>query len=639
MRITKAISFWAGTFLIAACLPGLSGVALGKVLTAQGSQTAHLAPQAATQSTNPTPPATPPAEANASDATPSSSNITALKPEQTRAVLDKLFLAESRIKDLLATLQTTSWKITDAERQKIDQSIGAAQQKVQDLEKWRYQFYYHLKNLEDRQNTEAAIRSLEPVAASLGAAMDQYQGATQGSQFQQASQALAGVADQLNPHVAVPEASQKAAPSPAPAAAVAEPAAQPAPQTAVPSPPASKPAETTQAAPPPPSTATTVTPEQDKAALDKLFLAESRIKDLLSTLQTTSWKMTDTGRQEIDQSISSAQQKIQDLERWRYQCYYHLDDLADAQKTQAGIESLQPGVAAIGTSAGQYQGAATAAQFQQASQELASLEGQLQPYVSEMEARMKAPGGGPALETEVIKALPNIKPLNSIVTQPPPLSAAQVKQLLYRVYVAAFRIKDLLSQEQPEKWKAPSAAVNAFNASRRDLLKNLATLEHWRERLSERPADLNSGFQTYVSIDHLLEPLEGVTLRVARYQSPRIAANYQKTTSDLRTQQDDLLPYLTFLFRNHDQAVQMYQTDLVNCQNTLGFAMHGLRPQATLMKNVLPQFQGRNVRKHQPAEKASTAKTGTAKKRTSSHQTRRKRHHRATHSAAPASGH
>ncbi|MGH7866131.1 MAG: hypothetical protein ACREP9_00540, partial [Candidatus Dormibacteraceae bacterium] len=314
-----------------------------------------------------------------------------------------------------------------------------------------------------------------------------------------------------------------------------------------------------------------MTPDQVKSLLDKLFLAESRIKDLLSTLQTTSWKATDAQHQEIDQSISSAQQKIQDLERWRYRFYYHLDDLAAGQKTQAALESLQPVVASVGASAGQYQGAVEGGQFQRVSQDLAAVKSQLKPYVSEMEARMKellspaakTPGGGPGLQTEVINAQPNIKPLTSIITHPPPLSDQQLKQLLYEVYVPAFRIKDLLNQEQPEKWEAPATEQNAFNASRQELLKNLTNLENWRQHFSRHSSDLNSGFETYISIDRVLQPLESVTLRVAQYESPGLAANYQKTASDLRARQYDLLPYLTFLFKNHDQSVQMYQTDLV----------------------------------------------------------------------------
>jgi len=356
--------------------------------------------------------------------------------------------------------------------------------------------------------------------------------------------------------------------------------------------------------------------------------------------------VTDTERQEIYQSVSSVQQKIQDLEKWRYQFYYHLDDLADGKKTQSAVEDLQPVVASIGASASAHQSTAAGSQFQQASQDLAGAADQLKPYISGMEARMKAllssttklPGGGAGLETEVIRAQPNIKPLSSMVTQPPPLSAAQVKQLLYRVYVPAYRIKDLLSQEQPGKWKAPATEQNAFSASRQELSKDLANLEHWRSLFSEHPADLNSGFQTYVAIDRLFEPLENVTLRVEQYESPQAAADYEKSGSDLRAREDDLLPYLTFLFTHRDQTVQMYLTDLSNCQNQLGFAMHGLQTPATPMKNVLPQFQGRNVHKRKAEEKKPVAKRAAAKKRAASHRRRKKRHPHPTQSGAASSG-
>jgi hypothetical protein len=397
--------------------------------------------------------------------------------------------------------------------------------------------------------------------------------------------------------------------------------------------------------PAPAQTAASMTPDQARAVLNELFLAEARVKDLLGTLQTTSWKMTDAERQEIDQTMASAQEKLQDLERWRYQLYYHLGDFAAAQKTQAAASGLQPLVAAIGAAAGQHQGAASARDFEQATQALAQAIDHLKPYASGLEVGMKAtreptaqgPGGGPKLQTEVIKPRPNVQPITSTVTQPPPLNPQQLKDLLYKVYVPAFRIKDLLSQEQPQQWKAPATVINAFNSSRQDLLASLRKLERWRGAFAVHPASLNTGFETYVAIDRVLEPLESVILGVAHYESPRLAAQYQQAGSDLRARQKDLIPYLNFLFNTHDQTVTTYQTDLVNCQNQLGYAMHGLRAQATPMKNVLPEFEGRNVQRRRAAAQAK-AKRRSSIQRGSSRQSKKKRRHHAVHPAAGPSG-
>jgi hypothetical protein len=393
-----------------------------------------------------------------------------------------------------------------------------------------------------------------------------------------------------------------------------------------------------------PSSAVTLPAAQTRAVLDKLFLAESRIQDLLGMLQPAAWKMNDAGHEEIDQTVSSAKTHLQDLENSRYQLYYHLNDVSDGRKVLSVIKSLQPQVASIAATAANYQGVAVQLEFQQAGQDLANAEDQLEPFISTMEARLKAllsPGrntasGEPGLETEVIRTQPNIKPLSSIVTEPPPLSASQVKALLYKVYVPAYRIKDLLSQEQPEKWKATSTDKNAFAASRRDLLNSLIELERWRSLFSEHPTDQDSGFKTYVSIDRVLEPLEGVTLRVGRYESPRLAANYAHAGGDLRARQSDLLPYLNFLFTHSDEAVQMYQTDLSNCQNQLGFAMHGLRSAAVPMKNVVPQFQGRNVAKRE-AERMAKVKARASRKRASRQAAHKRHRHHAVHARAASS--
>ena len=105
------------------------------------------------------------------------------------------------------------------------------------------------------------------------------------------------------------------------------------------------------------------------------------------------------------------------------------------------------------------------------------------------------------------------------------------------------------------------------------------------------------GFETYAGISEVLPPIERLTAIVSRYNNLTLEGEFNQTWNDMLTLQQSLKPYLSFLLRNHDQIFLTMETNLYGCQNQLGYQDRKAAGSAKYMRNVLPDFKGRRVRK------------------------------------------
>jgi len=198
------------------------------------------------------------------------------------------------------------------------------------------------------------------------------------------------------------------------------------------------------------------------------------------------------------------------------------------------------------------------------------------------------------------------------------LEPAQVKTLLHKVWLAQYRIDDLLAQVRAERWKMPDAARKSFGQTLENLRKVLASEADWRAQLDERPDSLYLGFETYVAINAVLPRLDGVARAVSQYENASFGAQYSQAANQLFDLQQSLQPHLAFLLKNQDGLLLATQTNLASCQNELGYALHNKEGRATPMKNVAPVFKGGKLPHHatEPAgnKKRTRAKTAGASK-------------------------
>ncbi len=220
------------------------------------------------------------------------------------------------------------------------------------------------------------------------------------------------------------------------------------------------------------------------------------------------------------------------------------------------------------------------------------------------------PPGAPAT------AEPPVEKISTPSPAPPPVTAspepgfmqpAQVKALLHKVWLAQFRINDLLAQVKPERWKISDTARQSFNQTLENLRKGLAAQEDWRSQFEQRPDSMYLGYELYVAMNSLLPRLDGVAKSVSQNENSSLGAQYSQAENQLFDLQQSLQPYLTYLMRNRDEVLYATQTNLASCENQLGYALHGRLGRATPMKNVAPVFKG-HPRHRRPKEAESGGK-------------------------------
>jgi len=213
--------------------------------------------------------------------------------------------------------------------------------------------------------------------------------------------------------------------------------------------------------------------------------------------------------------------------------------------------------------------------------------------------KVVAPGQPPAV--------PSPQPSTSGYLEP-----AQLKVLTHKIWLAQYRLNDLLLQVHPEKWKIPPAARQSFDQSLDSLRKSIAAEEDWRSQFDARPDSLYLGFQTYMAISAVLPRVDGVAHGVSKYENASFGGQFSQAANQLFDLQQLIEPHLAYLLKNQDNAMLIIQTNLASCQNELNFAEHDKEGHATPMKNIAPDFKGRKRAAH-VAPNASGPKTSNAK--------------------------
>src|SRR5208337_287247 len=155
------------------------------------------------------------------------------------------------------------------------------------------------------------------------------------------------------------------------------------------------------------------------------------------------------------------------------------------------------------------------------------------------------------------------------------MEPVQVKALAHKIWIAEYRITDLLTQVHPEKWKVSNITRNSFYQMQRNLQKALVGLEEWRAQFEKRPDSMYFGFQTYAAINAALPRLDGVARAASQFENPSLGAQYSQAGNELFDLQQALEPYIAYLLHNPDQLIYAAQTNLAGCQNELGNALRG----------------------------------------------------------------
>ncbi len=192
------------------------------------------------------------------------------------------------------------------------------------------------------------------------------------------------------------------------------------------------------------------------------------------------------------------------------------------------------------------------------------------------------------------------------------MDAAQVKALTHKIWMAEYRINDLLTQVHPEKWKASKVTLNSFNQTLENLHKALEALEEWRAQFEKRPDSIYFGFQTYAAINAALPRLDGVGRAASQFENTSLGAQYSQAGDQLFDLQQALQPYIAYLLRSPDQLLYVAQSNLAGCQDALGNALRGQGGPAKPLKNTFVEFHPRRRRDGQP-DNRRTSREGEKK--------------------------
>lgn len=191
------------------------------------------------------------------------------------------------------------------------------------------------------------------------------------------------------------------------------------------------------------------------------------------------------------------------------------------------------------------------------------------------------------------------------------LEPAQVKELLRKVWLAEYRINDLLTEVHPERWKLADAARDSFRQTLETLRAQMAALEGWRSQLNGRPDNAYLAYATHAAMGAVLPRLDAVARSVTQRENASLGAQFSQADNQLFDLQQGLGLYLGALLRYQDQVLQATQGNLAACQNDLGYALRGRAAAAKPMKNVLPNFRGRGRSSQRAVATPSTKKTQT----------------------------
>jgi hypothetical protein len=125
-----------------------------------------------------------------------------LEPEQVRALLHRIWLAEYRTNDLLTEVQPDRWKLEEAPRKSFLQILAALQSQLEALASWRSQFEQRPDSAYLGFMTYATIAGILPRLDGVGRSIAQHENVSLGAQFSQAGNQLFDLQQALQPYLA-----------------------------------------------------------------------------------------------------------------------------------------------------------------------------------------------------------------------------------------------------------------------------------------------------------------------------------------------------------------------------------------------------------------------------------------------------
>jgi len=371
------------------------------------------------------------------------------------------------------------------------------------------------------------------------------------------------------------------------------------------------------------SEAVRLEPAQVTQLLHKVFNAAYRVTDLLTLLQPEKWSMDEAERKSFDQTLESLRSQLKQLEEWRRQFEAQPQNLVLGNATDAAIGSVYLDTDALARAVSQYENPASAAQFKQAADQLLGLQRTLKGYLDSLRVPAQAAptAAQPSKPAANQPAAPQTEQVTAPQAAPPPststelagsITPEQVKTLMQQVYVATFRLGDLMTLVHPERWKVPEPVRDSFKQDLATLRDHLRALEASRRQFADQPDSHYLVYAVYVAIPPVVSSLGRIAQNVSQFENPGLASQVGQPGKWLRDAGQTLESYLDTMLSRAQQVVRSYQTDLVACQNTLNYAMRNQAAQPMQPIKFARPLQSIRITRRKAAEAARAAAQGKA---------------------------
>jgi len=376
------------------------------------------------------------------------------------------------------------------------------------------------------------------------------------------------------------------------------------------------------------SEAVRLDPAQVTQLLHKVFSAAYRVSDLLTLLQPEKWNMDEAARKSFDQTLESLRSQLKQLEEWRRQFEAQPQNLILGNATDAAIGSVYLDTDTLARAVSQYENPPNAAQYKQAAEQLLGLQRTLKGYLDSLRvpAQTAPSAAQPSQPAGNQPATPQTEQVAAPQAAPPPststelagsITPEQVKTLMQQVYVATFRLEDLMTLVHAERWKVPDPVRDSFKQDLAALRKHLEALEASRSQFAKQTDSPYLGYEVYVAIPPVVSSLGRIAQNVSQFENPGLASQVGQPGKWLRDAGQTLESYLDTMLSRDQQVVRSYQTDLVACQNTLNYAMRNQAAQPMQPVKFARPLQSIRITKRKAAEAARAAAQGKAGEATS----------------------
>jgi len=204
------------------------------------------------------------------------------------------------------------------------------------------------------------------------------------------------------------------------------------------------------------------------------------------------------------------------------------------------------------------------------------------------------------IQTEKIETPAATSAPATLVSETGSLRPEEVAALLNNVHSTEYRIDDLLTDVNPNRWKLPQPTLESLNSTLNTLHTELGALEQWRAEFGQRTNSMYLGFQTYAAIDAVLPRLYGVASSVKDHENASYAAQFSQAGNQLFDYQQKIGAYIGSLLHSQDEQIVALDNNLASCQQTLTAEMRGKTERPTPMKNAKPIRPERRKRSATP---------------------------------------